>query len=315
MKKNRLLLVVLLVIAFAINMAGCYMISGKKMDQVKGTYKLASSTYTPSHERKADKTPISYDYVNDEKYQYGDYLIVTGTSAGYYVHKEANAPAYVKEVRLSYEYNAEDASIVEYVIYNDAFTITQSINNGNHLGVNHNTLNFSRPSFDYTELFTKRPMRSEDRYVRWEKVDNATDLSYVKEQIPDLKEYDYQSFAVRGIYEVRYEFTEDIPGAVLPEFQYSFFVIDPDKNAMNVSWYYADNESPETQIVSQFLLQNPSGDWNTITMDGETYTLDASGNYYSEENGIRVTLSRVSNNISNAVLDSLILSYLPETTE
>jgi hypothetical protein len=296
-------------------MAGCYVISGKKMDQVKGTYKLASSTYTPSHERKADKTPISYDYVNDEKYQYEDYLIVTGTSAGYYVHKEANAPAYVKEVRLSYEYNAEDASIVEYVIYNDAFTITQSINNGNHLGVNHNTLNFSRPSFDYTELFTKRPMRSEDRYVRWEKVDNATDLSYVKEQIPDLKEYDYQSFAVRGIYEVRYEFTEDIPGAVLPEFKYSFFVIDPDKNAMNVSWYYADNESPETQIVSQFLLQNPSGDWNTITIDGETYTLDASGNYHSEENGIRITLARVSNNISNAVLDSLILSYLPEVTE
>ena len=102
MKRTRILLVLLLVLAFAANMAGCYMVSGQKMDKVKGTYKLTNYTYTPSYERREGYTPNSRDYINDAKYLYEDYLIITGGSTGYYVHKEANAPAYVKEVTLSY---------------------------------------------------------------------------------------------------------------------------------------------------------------------------------------------------------------------
>ena len=45
-------------------------------------------------------------------------------------------------------------------------------------------------------------MRTESMNVRWEKVSDATDLSYAKEQLGELKTYDYKAFGVRGIYEL-----------------------------------------------------------------------------------------------------------------
>ena len=290
-----MLLVVLLVIAFAVNFAGCYMVSGQKMDRVKGTYNLTNYTYTPSHERKEGRTPRHYDYINDEKYLYEDYLIVTGSSTGYYVHKEANAPAYVKEVTLSYEYNAEDSSKVEYVIYNDALTVSSSTNNGNRLGVSGNTLNFSRPAFDYNQLFTNTPMRSEDLYVRWEKVDRATDLSYAKAQVGELKEYSYQGFGFRGIYSLEMPTDLHTGMAVESEYQYFYYVIDTAKGVTTATAYYALRETPTMQVKETVSLSHTVGDWSEITLDGVFWRIDpAYGNYYSENEGLKHTMTIVS---------------------
>lgn len=317
MKRTRILLVLLLVIAFAANMAGCYMVSGQKMDKVKGTYKLTNYTYTPSYERREGYTPNSRDYINDEKYLYEDYLIVTGGSTGYYVHKEANAPAYVKEVTLSYEYNAEDSSKVEYVIYNDALTVSSSTNNGNRLGVSGKVLNFSRPAFDYTQLFTKKPMRSEDLYVRWEKVDRATDLSYAKAQIGDLKEYDYQSFAVRGIYELGT--STNIENGELAEYpyQYFYYVIDTAEGVSTATVYYAFKETPTMQVKETVSFSHRVGDWSEMTLDGQVWRIDAGyGNhYYSESDGLRHTITQVSRSILDVDLQYLIESRLPAVQE
>ena len=161
------------------------------MSRVKGTYKLTHYSYTPSYERKEGYTPNSKNYVEDEEYLYEDYLIITGTSTGYYVHKAVGEEPYVKEITLSYEYDSDDSSKVEYVIFNDSITVNE--NSGIHrLGVTRNNLNYTKNALDYTELFTKRPMRSEAISVRWERVDRATDLSYVQEQIGSMKKYDYK---------------------------------------------------------------------------------------------------------------------------
>ena len=314
MKKFRILLVALLVIAFAAMLTGCYMISGQKMNKVKGTYKLTNYTHTPSYERREGYTPNTRDYINDEKYLYEDYLIVTGTSTGYYVHKSANEPAYVKEVTLSYEYNAEDPSILEYVTYNDAFTVGQSTNNGNHLGVNKNALNFSRPSFDYTELFTGRPMRSEDLYVRWEKVDRATDLSYAKAKVGELKEYDYQSFAVRGIYELNLSTNLTTGETVESAYQYFFYVIDTAKGTTTATVYYALQETPTERVTKTVTFVNNGIDWSTMTIDGVVWTGGGSY-YYSESDGLQKQITCVSHDISDSMLESLITSRLPAIAE
>jgi hypothetical protein len=309
MKKMKSFLCLLLVMALLAGLSGCFVIRGQKMSKLKGTYKLTNYTYTPQYSLEGSYRPSNRDYINDEKYMYEDYLVITGNTTGYYVHKAAGVPAYVKEVMLSYEYSTEDSSKIEYVVFKDV--LTTSVQSGtNRVGVNGNILNYSKSAMDLFGL------RTEDIYVRWEKVDKATDLSYVKKQLGSLKEYDYKSFGVRGIYELKFEYSGDVTDAVLPEFQYNFFVIDPAKDALKITWYYASKEDPDVQIMSFLPLENTSGDWSTITINGEAYTFDAFWNhYYSEGNGFKNTLTCVSNDISDARLEELIASCMPVPTE
>ena len=165
MKTFKKLLSVILVIALAVSLASCYVISGQKMRAVQGTYKLTTYTYTPAHERRDGYTPTTYDYVNGEKYMYEDYLVVTGTSTGYYVHKDASGEAYVKAVTLRYEYDTEDSSKVNYVIFNDSITVNSDEGGDNRLGVNKNAFVYSKAAFDYSELITKRKMRTDSLSV------------------------------------------------------------------------------------------------------------------------------------------------------
>lgn len=319
MKKMKSLLCVLLVLAIMWAFAGCYVISGQKMDKVKGTYKLTNYTYTPEYERKPNYTPRTRNYIEDEEYKYEDYLIVTGGGRGYYVHKEANAPAYVKEITLSYEYSQEDSSKVEYVIYNDALSRGQT-SGKNRLGVNGKTLNYSKAAFDYTQLFTKKAMRTEDIYVRWEKVDNATDLSYAKNQVGELKEYDYESFGVRGIYEIN-KSVEVETGTILESpYQYFFYVIDTAKGTTTVKCYYALKETPTTQETKS-LSFSASADWSTLTI-GDTlwtdcsYVYSVNNHYYeSESDGIKTEIYCVSSDISDSSLEWLVESRLPYVEE
>ena len=200
MKRIKRFITAVLIACFAISSFGCYMISGQKMRKVQGTYKLATYTYTPAYERKEGYTPKTYNYIEDAEYLYEDYLVVTGLDTGYYVHKSVDTVAYSKEVRLSYTYNEEKSSSVDYVVWNDALS-KDSDTDAYKLGVTKDRLNYRLPAFDYTQLLTDKKMRSQDLTVRWEKVDKATDLSYVKRQLGELKEYSYEAYGVRGIYE------------------------------------------------------------------------------------------------------------------
>ncbi len=317
MKKFRFLLALLLVIAFAAALTGCYMVSGQKMDKVKGTYKLTHYTYIPSYERREGYTPNTTDYINDEEYLYEDYLVITGGGTGYYVHKDASGEAYVKEVMLSYEYNAEDSSKVEYVTYYDALNAGSTTNNGNHLGVSKGGLNFSRPAFDFTQLFTGKKMRSEDLSVRWEKVDKATDLSYVKKQISSLKEYDYQSYAVRGIYELG-TVTDMTTGEVTDNgYQYFYYVIDTAKGVTTVTVCYALSETPTQQVKKTVALAYEGTDWSTMTIDGVLWTVDPQWGtyYYSEQDGLKYQLTCVSVDISDSTLENFVSSRIPGIAE
>ena len=315
MKKIKVILSVLLIAALLAAMSGCYVIRGQKMDKVKGTYKLTNYTYTPSYERREGYTPDRRDYINDEKYQYEDYLIITGSGSGYYVHKQVGAPAFVREVTLSYEYSQEDSSKVEYVVWNDAISKNQT-SDIYRLGVNGKSLNHSIAAFDYTQLFTKKQMRSEDLYVRWEKVDNATDLSYAQKQLGTLKEYDYEGYGVRGIYELWSSTDMETGTLVESKFQYFYYVIDTAKGTTTAKVYYALKETP-TQQVEKTVPFSGDGEWATMTIDGAIWYVDPDWGtyYYNESEGLKHQIICVSSDILDARVQELIAGRLPTVTE
>ncbi len=312
MKTAKRLLAAILTVTIMLTLAGCYTISGQKMKAVQGTYKLTQYTQTPKHERKEGYTPRTFNYLEDEEYQYEDYLIITGTGTGYYVHKDASTPAYVKEVTLSYEYDKENSSKVEYVIFNDAISVNDD-SGFNRLGVTKNSLNYTKSAFDYTELLTKRPMRSEALSVRWTKVSRDTDLEYVEEQLGALKKYDYKAFGTRGIYQRNAAW--DIETGVVQDspYRYFYYVIDTAENALKATAYYALNEAPDEQIARELPLERISEDWSQFSIDGVTWTLELPGNsnYYNDTDGLRTTISRVSNDITDARLRELMDIWLP----
>ena len=312
MKAFKHLLAVILTVVLMLTFASCYTISGQKMRTVKGTYQLTQYTYTPKYERKEGYTPRTFNYLEDEEYQYEDYLIITGSGTGYYVHKEAGSDAYVKEVTLSYEYDDENSSKVEYVIFNDALTVNKNTE-FNKMGVTKNSLNYTKNSFDYNELFTKKPMRSEALTVRWTKASRDTDLKYVEQELGELKKYDYNAFGKKGIYQRNAPW--DIETGVVQEspYQYFYYVIDTAENELKATAYYALKETPGEKVVREYQIERISDDWSILVIDGVEWTLEQpySTNYYNDTDGMRTTLSRVSSDISDKRLGELIDMWLP----
>ncbi len=312
MKIVKHLLALILIVSVLLTTVGCYFVQGQKMNTVKGTYKLTHYSYTPSYERKDGYTPKTRNYITGEEYLYEDYLIITGTSTGYYVHKAVGVEPYVKEITLSYEYDPEDGSKVEYVIYNDAISVNES--SGIYkLGVTKNNLNYTKSAFDYTELFTKRPMRSEAISVGWTKVDKAIDLSYVADQIGTFKKYDYKAFGIKGIYELSAPTEIETGNVPESEYQYYFYAVDTAENKITATVYYALKESPTEQVKHSVTISKGADDWSLISVDGKVWTLDPSwGNsYYFESDGLKYFLSHVSYDLSDKVLASLVESKVP----
>lgn len=316
MRKLKILSVALVMAVLASSVFGCYFIKGQTMSKVKGTYKLTHYTYTRSYERREGYTPRTYNYIEDEDCLYEDYLVVTGSGTGYYVHKDVNTPAYSKEVTLSYEYNQEDSSKVEYVIHNDAITIN-STSDVNRLGVNGKILNYQKQAIDYTQWFTNKPMRTEALSIRWEKVSDATDLSYAKEQLGTLKSYDYKAFGVRGIYELNT--MSYIEGEGYPEnpYQYYFCVLDTAQGVTKAKTYYALRETPNEQVVGEVTFANESGDWTKIKVGNDTWNIEPMWqNYYIlEKDNVRYEAGKVMNSITDADLQYMVSCRLPMTTE
>ena len=155
MKKAKYLLVALLILSFALSAVSCYMISAQSMNKLKGTYKLTHYTYTPKYERKEGYSPKTIDYVNDEKYLYEDYLVITGSSVGYYVHKDANGNNYVKEI--SFTTNSGNVSGNNYV---GGYAGRA---NGTHLRNLTNTVTVT--GYDYSKHFVS-PSTAEDRTAK-----------------------------------------------------------------------------------------------------------------------------------------------------
>lgn len=314
MKKLRIVYVMLAMSLTMPLFSSCFAVNAQKMKQVKGTYQLTNYTYTPSYEKREGYTPVTIDYIADRGYEV--YLVVTGEGTGYYVHKDNETVAYSKEVSLSYQYDEEDASKVSYVKYMDA-----TENKWNDFGVTRDALNYSRPAFDYTELFTGRKMRSEDVGKDWKKVDSATDLSYVKSKLGELKEYSYQAWANRGLYEINsYSTADNI--SVLPEddFPYLYYYVAFDSSSkMTATTYYALKTDGVPVVKTENITLSP--DWTKILIGTEEWTAgDFGGSFYqmvgepTAEASFRKNLVRVQYDYTLEEINTLIAGKQPVET-
>ena len=174
MKRLKIFAIIALGIAFTLLLAGCYMVSGQTMSKVKGTYELTS------YSRTNGKTNSVTNYLENG---YKAYLIVTGANEGYYVISDGETQPYYRMATLSYLYDEEDASKVEYVIYRlEGSTEEQK------LGVNKDGLNFSRPAVKLSEN-----MYSDGLSMTFKKVSKKTDLSYAEEKLGTLAQYAFPS--------------------------------------------------------------------------------------------------------------------------
>ena len=170
MRKIRLLSIVLALGLLIATVAGCSFVQGQKMDDVKGTYHLTRYNSTD-----ADTNKVT-DYILEKGYEV--YLVVTGTSTGYYVFKDNDTEQpWYKEVYLSYEYNSEDSSKVEHVNYK----FSQSDNKEYSFGVTKGGLNYSKPPLKITDkIYTN------GESWNWKKESDAIDLSYATEKLGEI---------------------------------------------------------------------------------------------------------------------------------
>ena len=160
MKKVRFLLAITAFVLIATSVFGCYMISGQPMNKLKGTYELKSYSWTNGKNNATTNYMVSIEYAA--------YLVVTGTSEGYYVWKSTDTSPTKIPVSLTYEYSQEDSSKVEYVYY------TREGYEPKKFGVNKKNLNFNKPVVKFSET-----VYTNGEEMSFLKVSNATDLSYV----------------------------------------------------------------------------------------------------------------------------------------
>ena len=278
------------------------------MSKLKGTYKLTSYTYTPKHERKEGYTAKTRDYINDAEYKYEDYLIITGTGQGFYAHKDASGESYVKEITLRYEYSQDDSSKIEYVIFNDSITVNADDGGVNRLGVSKKQLNYTKAAFDYNELITKKPMRSESISVRWEKVDNATNLSFVNRQLSNMKYYKYDAFCVRGIYEIS-SVVDLSTNDILLQDERCFIVVDTANGVTTADSYFRLSDGEVTSASATKASFSANEDFSVLTIDGNEWcadTLRGKGYYTFTDGNYDYSLRLLTNDISDSTVQSYI---------
>jgi len=310
MKKFKTLLASLLILIFAVTSFGCYFIQGQKMSDVKGTYKLTRYVKTPKYLK--GQTPKTTDYIVEKGYEV--YLVVTGTGTGYYVHKDNDTVAYSREIPLSYEYDQDDSSKVEYVTSSASL-----LGEDTRFGITKNRLNRSLAAITYSEmklgdLVIVEAHTSKSFDMDWEKVSKSTDLSYAKSQLGNLIEYDQIGYNKRGIYEMT---TYDAEGVSIVEdpYQYYYVVIDTAKGATTVKVYYAlkSDLTPVEKTVS-FATNS---DYTVFTIDGKTWTIDPTWGtyYYCQGTETREQLVNTNYSMTEDSLNQMIQNKLPATQE
>lgn len=254
-------LVTMLVSLFA--MTSCMVIQAQKMKNVVGTYHLKHYSVTNG------KTNKVTDYL--EKYGYDVYMVVTGESKGYYIHSDNDTPAYSREITLRYIRHEEDTEKVAHVEYSyDGYTYES-------LGVTHHAMNYSRPRIYISDL-----LNTDGYDENWERVDDATDLSYVRTKFPQLREYNSESYAMEGIYEMRSPSWE-VQGenqASAPENPYYYYYVALDPIAMTATVAYLEKAEGSVAVKNTGVPVTLIEGWNAFKIGDVEWRSDQNWTSY-----------------------------------
>ncbi len=307
MKKLRSILLACLLGVCSIFASACYITQSQTMKNIQGTYKLTNYKRTDETYDKDDKKVTTVtDLIETKGLEV--YLVVTGNSTGYYAYKANDTQAYVKEVALTYQADSEDGSKYSYVGYKDA-----SAKDYENRGVTKNSLNFYRPAI-CGKLFNQ-PVYQAGYDEHWNKVDKATDLSYVKEQWGEVPVYSYEGWMKEGGYTAycQYDATLVPEGeSFVDPYQYYMFVLDTAKMKATTYYALASDGVPQKKTENVTLVDG----WATIRIGEETWTVGEYGLGYistekETENGIayKINASRVCTLNATADIESRVENY------
>ncbi len=173
-----LLLCAAVIVCLCASFAGCYISKPDTMEHLVGTYRLESYTRTPKNSDSETETQ-SIDMIKDKGIT--AYLIVKSDGTGYYAYKDDSTPAYARSINIEYTYDGEKSDSVEKIRYDDGYDHTGDGYPGKGyevLGLNF-TKREKKLSFTMPAVFKRDYSQS----VRYEKVSDTTDLSYVSEKM------------------------------------------------------------------------------------------------------------------------------------
>ena len=161
-------------------LCACYFVDAGKMSKLKGTYKLTYCTMDIAYE---GSVPNSVENLMETK-NIVAYLVVTGESDCYYIYKDNDTELYCKQVKGTYTYSQEDRELIEYFEYTDGISSTSKKYPGS--GSEKFAFHAKNKNLNYQTMAHKvngKVWVKTGYDVDYDKVDNATDLSYVEKEL------------------------------------------------------------------------------------------------------------------------------------
>ncbi len=276
MKKLSAILASLLLGVCSIFASGCLLTQAQPMKNIQGTYKLNRYDQEDKEYDENDNIQTTITSLMETR-GYEFYFVVTGNNRGYYAYKSNEKSAYVREVELQYEQgsNEENAGKYAYVKYKD-YTATEY----ETMGVTKNHLTEDEIAICWKPF--GEPVISPGYNISWEKVDKATDLSYVKKQWGEVPTYTYEGWAKEGGYKAYCEYdasTLDGGEKFQDPYLYYYFVLDTWKMKATTYYAYAADKTPATKTEDITLVDG----WNKIKIGEEVWIARSYAEWYDKE--------------------------------
>lgn len=252
-----LALVLTLILSAAI-LSGCYFVRSGTNKQIQGTYLL---THYSGNEDYIARDGIAL------------LIVIDGSGAGYYAYRDNDTEPFIAELRYTLEADEEEAGKYSYI----------NIDFGDGETPHHMAINADLTS---TKLNSREPKfkgnifdgsLTVDYYidVDFEKVDGATDLSYITKDFKDAKQFGFAEKYAEGTYESFGDRLYTAPNAsseteISAENPFVYFYIDIDLMMGQATVRYMLKSDEKAVLVTAPVSVSNNGEMKIKIGDVET---------------------------------------------
>ena len=271
MKKHALLIAfIALILCVPFVMTACYVSNPAPLKDIVGTYELTTFNIGSIDEKDAEGNAVSHDQIKENGAV--GYLVIKADGTGYQVYKDKNNPLRVLEIKITFNYDGEEAEKVNNIEYTSGITYStkETLSNGKpqspingreKLGVNFKAFN-KKLTFNNPAVFKSTISQN----VVYKRVNKATDLSYVQKQIgqtPAALPYD-----VAGLN----GWIEDGNALYNNDYVYYFAKLDVAKKKADIYYALKEDDGQARQKTDVDFTYTAKNELNeiTVTLDGRT---------------------------------------------
>jgi len=197
-KKVLLTLLVVCLTTLCFTLSACHYqhVNPGTIDNLVGTYKLVTHTYTPDD--ASGQAGEQQDLLTNNHEE--AYLVINKNGYGYYAYKD-DSTSYYDTVKLSYTYDAQDSSLISSVEYTRGLDVKSGADQPGcgeeNLGFDaeNKVLSYNISNMKVT-VFGKEQGNKFSSYVKYEKVSDDTTGSYMASKmgvdLSKLPKYEYK---------------------------------------------------------------------------------------------------------------------------